>query len=164
MVKLRALLNLDEITDFTKGSVRSEVVKEIYSRAVDYEEKFYKYLISMFPEVWVHEQKRMRPGNVASDFFLYTKPNSGIVIDVFYAKNLKSLGGIISIKLKRYSLFTYPTYLVLVENYQIIQEEIDTLMKNRKDLIPLNISVVTEKYFKDNIENITEGLSSRIIT
>lgn len=151
IVKLRGLLKLDAISDYTKGEYRSCIAKAGYHRAVKYEEVFYNYLISKIPEVQVHEHKIIRPGNICCDFFIYTNSQQGIAIDLFYAQDIFSLARVINIKLKRYSNLKISVYFILIENLILSQDQIDLLMQNRKLLLPKNIKVITEKLFKQNI-------------
>src|SRR5579872_7439685 len=88
IVNLRKTLNLQGSSDFTKGEVRSAMAKKAFIRAQDYERDFYFYLIKKIPEVRVHEHKIIRPGDTASDFFIYTSSNKGIMIDLFYAQDI----------------------------------------------------------------------------
>jgi hypothetical protein len=54
--------------------------------------------------------------------------------------------GIINIKLRRYILVTEDTYLIVVGNPNIKQEDVDFRMKNKKVPLPTHIRVVTADY------------------
>lgn len=151
LVELRKTLGLGLYLDHTKGEKRSAEASKAISRAHNYEEVFYNWLISIIPQVRVHEQKRLRPGNVSCDYFIYTSDVDGFAIDLFYAKDIHSLSGILSIKSKRYRLVSCKTFLVLVENTDISQEGIDKLCNNKKNLLPRNVTIFTEHMFKGTI-------------
>jgi hypothetical protein len=97
LVKLRTDLGLEGPTNFTTGTVRSEIASRIFSNARAYEEEFYRYLIARIPEIRVHEQKRLRPGNIACDFYIYTSEHEGIAIDLFYADSVSNAKKIVNI-------------------------------------------------------------------
>lgn len=151
MVKVRQTLNLQGSSDFTKGEVRSAMAKKAFIRAQDYEREFYYYLTSKIPEVRIHEHKIIRPGNTASDFFIYTSDNTGIMIDLFYAQDRESIRGIVSIKTKKSLDVKVPVYYVLVGNDKFTQDDVDIIMHHRQVALPSHIKVMTEKYFKLNV-------------
>lgn len=158
---LRTTLKLEGVVNFTKGQTRSATAKESFLRSYAYEELFYDFLISIIPEEFVHEQKRIRPSNVNCDFFIYNKANraSSIVIDVFYAETLFNLGGIVNIKKKRYAGIQYKTYFVSIGE-KFSQEEIEQLMRNKKIATPANIHVCSEGWFKDNLRTLLNRTST----
>lgn len=153
----RTVFNLGE-TDLTKGAARSEIALKTFTRSYEYEEAFYNFLISSLPEELVHEQKRIRPGNVNCDFFIYNleEKKKSITIDVFYAENLYNLAGIVNIKIKRYIKIPYSTYLVSIGN-KISQEDIQKLIENKRASLPNNIQVCSEDWFKNNLHRILGG-------
>ncbi|MGC9605684.1 MAG: hypothetical protein ABSF56_02950 [Minisyncoccia bacterium] len=148
---VRKALSLNTGLNLTMGEHRAAVARRTHSQAVNYEESFYRYLISNIPEVRVHEHKILRPGYICCDFFIYKSDNEGIVIDLFYAQDIKSLGGVVSIKMKRYSSIHSKIYFVLVNNEKIDQKEIDELIRRKDKKLPQNISVMTEKFFKKTV-------------
>lgn len=154
---LRTALKLDGVIDFTKGSTRSAMASKTFARSYEYEENFYNFLISQIPEEFVHEQKRIRPGNVNCDFFIYNKANkaSSIVIDVFYAETLYNLGGIVNLKKKRYKNMPYQTYFVSIGD-KLRQEEIEGLMQKKRIETPKNIHVCSERWFRNNLSRILD--------
>lgn len=150
IVKLKQLLNLDDIHDFTRGEYRSKVASNMYKNAVNQEERFYNYLISKIPEIHIHEHKILRPGHVCCDFFVYTSSSSGFAIDIFYASDLFNLSRIITNKAKRYStLGTLPIFFVLVDNSEISQEQVNIMVANKRDKLLQNIAVCTDEFFKN---------------
>lgn len=148
------MLGLSCPAHFNTGKDRSELVKKLYKNALDYEEAFYNFLISVIPEIHVHEQKRLRPGNVSADFFVYTTPNAGVALDLFYARGKQSLQNNINIKAKRYAKIPFPVYFICVQNPEINQEIIDGAVQNKKNPLPENIRVVSEERFKKKVKNI----------
>lgn len=147
--EFRKLFLPNTLTDFTKGNIRSLVAKNSIQRSYEYEERFYNFLIETIPEQLVHEQKRLRPGNIACDFFIYTSEKTGLALDLFYADELFNLINIINIKLKRYIGLprTQQIYFISVSNPKIVQEKINTWVRNRKIELPENIHVSTEEEF-----------------
>lgn len=151
LVNLRKTLNIEGSSDYTKGEVRSETAKKAFIRAQKYEKDFYYFLTERIPEVRVHEHKIVRPGNTASDFFIYTNNKEGIMVDLFYAQDIYSLVGIVRIKSLKCVEVNIPVYFVLVGNNKITQEQIDEKIKNMKTPLLSHIKVMTEKFFKSSI-------------
>ncbi len=151
LVALRQRLFPDAVANMTTGAHRSAKASEIYGNARIYEERFYRRLTNLLEEISVHEQKRLRPGNVASDFFIYLNESSGICIDVFYSQNMRSVQNVINIKLKRYRLVDCPVYLVVVEGGDVDQDRINAQITRRDITLPDHLSVFSEKYFWDTI-------------
>ena len=151
LVNLRKRLMPTEHHDFTTGAYRSDKAREGDRRARDYEEEFYNFLNTHFHEIAIHEHKIIRPGNVASDFFIYLDDDTGIVIDLFYAQNIRRLGKSVQIKLKRYAPLPFEIYFVAVGNPAITNQQIDERMQNRSTSLPSHIKVVNEQSFKDSI-------------
>lgn len=148
LVALRKELLPQEIANYTTGVHRSEKAHIAYTNSRNYEDTFYKYLIDNFAEIAVHEHKVIRPGSVSSDFYIYLSPNTGIVVDIFYADSLRNLVNVVNIKLKRYVLISQETYLVVVGNEAIDAGELVAKMGNKKHPLPRHISVLTEHEFK----------------
>jgi hypothetical protein len=154
MMQLRRSLGLNSPVNFSSGETRSSTAREADLRARKYEEEFYRYLTSQVEEMRVHEHKIIRPGDTAADFFVYKNDSEGIVIDLFYARDMHSLGGIVNIKLKKYTNVKYPVYFVLVGNEDINQRIIDEKVGNRKNQLPTHIKVLTENNFKDSLRDL----------
>lgn len=129
-------------------SVRAKAIKE-----PKVEEEFYNFLIGEFDEIAIHEHKIIRPGNVASDVFIYLdqEATNGIVIDLFYAQDLITLLKIVTIKAKRYATLPYKIYFVLVGNDTISDIDIDLRIANKQVPLPSHIRVLTETAFKGTI-------------
>lgn len=154
LVSLRTKLGLAGPTNFTKGEYRSKQAQEAILRAHSQEEEFYNFLTSKIPEFRVHEHKVLRPGGVSCDFFVYTKLNSGIAIDLFYAKDIHSVKSIVAIKTKKYLHFSFPVFYVLIGNETIRQEQLDTLVSNKKNSFPNQIKLINESSFKENFSSL----------
>ncbi|MGZ6005685.1 MAG: hypothetical protein ACXWLH_06100 [Candidatus Saccharimonadales bacterium] len=159
LVALRQRLLPDEANDYTKGEHRSSKAREADARATKYEEEFYNFLIENFMPVAVHEHKIIRPGNVASDFFIYEDEEKGLVIDLFYAQDIRTLTKVVNIKLKRYSTLPFEVYFILVGNSAITNSQIDQRMENRQTKLPTHIKVVTEISFKSSLINAIKNRS-----
>lgn len=132
IVRLKEELELDCVTDYTRGEYRSKVARKTWNDAIDYECDFYNFLIAKIPEIQVHEHKILRPGHICCDFFIYTSNNGGFAIDIFYAQDLFSLSRVLNIKHKRYCELKILVYFVLVGNESIKQDEIDKIVNNCK--------------------------------
>lgn len=154
--KLRELLIPDSPKNFTVGETRSRVAKKAKIRSYEHEEDFYRFLISKIPEVKVHEQKRLRPGNIASDFFIYTDENKGFAIDIFHSSDRFNTIGILNIKISRYRGLSMPVIFVVMGDFT--QDDLNLLLKNKKNKLPTNMSCYTKKYFKDNFDSIAKSL------
>lgn len=152
LVEVRKQLNLSGPVDFTKGEVRSLKASETDKRAKLYEEEFFNFLISKVDQIRVHEHKIIRPGNVASDFFIYNSKNEGIVIDLFYAADIINLLKIINIKYKKYLTVVSPILFIVVGNDSISQISIDKIISNKKFIMPLSMKVLNERTFKSDFE------------
>ncbi len=151
LVALRKKLDLACILDHTKGKTRSKMAQKTSNRAKYYEEEFFLLLASNFTEMRVHEHKVIRPSDVSCDFFVYTSDNGGIVIDLFYAANLANISKVVNIKYKKYTNSNFKTLFIIVGNDSFLQNDIDLMIKNRKNQLPDFITVITEKEFKRNI-------------
>lgn len=153
IVELKKLLKINDTKDCSRGTYRSNIAKIVYNESVKSEYDFYKFLISLIPEVNVHEHKILRSGHICCDFFVYTSDDTGFAIDIFYAKDIFSLCGVINIKNKRYGGLNFPIYFVLVGNNLIDQKDIDAMIKNKKNILHDNIHVMNDKTFKVFIKN-----------
>jgi hypothetical protein len=149
LISLRKRL-FPDIEDYnlnlTKGITRSNKAKEADLRAKKYEEVFYNELCSRFDSISIHEQKRIRPGDVSADVYLYLNKDDGIVIDLFYAQDIKTLGKIVTIKSKRYHGLRRVIF-VLVGNDLINQKSIDSLIANKAHPLSNEITVMNENTF-----------------
>lgn len=137
--------------DHSSGHIRSEMATSIGSRNKLNEKDFFEFLLSHFPEIQIHEQKRIRPGNILADYFIFTSEDNGVIVDIFYISNIKSLGITLNIKIPKYKNLPYTTYLVVGGDGSISQEEINRVVKSKKTKMPENIKVKEEGNFKKSI-------------
>lgn len=156
LANLRSTLTPEVPTNFTTGPTRSAVAKKAIIRSYESEHDFYYFLTSKFPEVRVHEQKRLRPGNIASDFFVYMTESTGFAIDIFYSSDRFNTIGIINIKAKRYSKLSIPIVFIVIGEFS--QENLNHILKAKKNPLADNMYLYTEKYFKENIDLILRSI------
>lgn len=155
LLGLRKTLNLPGQNDLRKGSHRSKIAKKMWHRAKNYEAAFYSYLISKIPEIRVHEHKVIRPGDVSSDFFIYTTNNDGLVLDLFFAQDIPGIVQTINYKQKKYSKINYNVIFIIMESDgSFDQTEIQNLISNKKNRLEKHISIYTESYFKDHFNEL----------
>ncbi|MBP6917089.1 hypothetical protein KBB76_02735 [Candidatus Saccharibacteria bacterium] len=149
LVKLRKELFPDEVSDYTRGSYRSKIAGQSYLNSTSLEADMFDFLTTHFLEIAVHEHKVIRPGNVNSDFYIYLNNSTGVVIDIFYAENIRSLISVVNIKVKRYSLISQKTLLVVVGKPDIFQSDKNEKNKKKKNPPPPPLPVFFKKYFKE---------------
>jgi hypothetical protein len=150
LVNLRKVMGL-EVTNYGIGKNRSTIAFHIGQRSFREEFEFEKILIEKFGEVFVHNQKRI--GNVNVDFFVYS-PKLRFGIDVFDYKTRHDFTSIVNSKQKTYKDFPYE--IIFLPMCDILsQTEIDRLMSNKINKLPINCSVLTRTAFTDWIENLT---------
>lgn len=139
--------------DHHKGNIRSKIAGESMFRASNYEEDYYKFLISKIPEVFVHEHKVIRCGDykTSTDFFIYPpNSNDGLVIDLFYAMDIINLMKQVKIKEPKYNPMPYQIFFISM-NEGISQEVIDMKVANKQTELSKNIKVYNVDYFNRNI-------------
>lgn len=156
LANLRLQLVPESPQSFRNGSVRSAVAKKSILRAYDSEFDFYEFLISKFPEVQVHEQKRLRPGNIASDFFVYTTESSGFAIDIFNSSDRFNTIGILNIKSKRYAGLQIPIVFIAIGDFD--QESLNQIQRTKKIPLRPNVHLYTDKYFKENLSSLLKDI------
>lgn len=147
LVSLRKRLFPEEISSYTTGAYRTNIASMMYKRAQKYEERFWFRLCEHFQEIAIHEQKRIRPGSVASDFFIYVDENKGVCLDLFYAQNMRAVANVINIKLKRYRQLNCPVIFIVISTDNVDDLLIEAQIMNRKIALPTHVSVVTESTF-----------------
>lgn len=147
LVQLRGQLFPDEIQDFTSGEYRSKIAGATFRRSQAYEASFYDKLCTCFEPIAVHEHKVMRPGQVTSDFFIYVDAVSGVCLDLFYAKDLFSVRGVINDKLHRYGKLECQVVFVVMHDGTLTQADIDDLLQNKQTKLPYHIKVLVEENF-----------------
>ncbi len=114
LVSVRERLGLPIPANFTRGKTRSELAAKLQIQGAEAEERLYHILINILHPLRVHEQKTIRPNNIRCDFYLYTSVDTGIIIDIFVAKDIFSLKGIINIKEDKYYGVKDPVYFIAI--------------------------------------------------
>jgi len=146
---LRQAMNL-EITNYTKGEIRSKKSAQIGLRGLDEENKLELILQEYFGEIFVHSQKRIN--QVRADFFIFT-PNGNFAIDIFYFENKNSFNSDLNLKLKTYKDYPYPV-IYLPVNPLFASETINNWVKNKIIPIPTTQKVLPYQDFLNWIKTI----------
>lgn len=151
---LRKKMSLEhEAPDHNKGIIRSKIAGDSMVRAANYEEDYYKYLINLIPELYIHEHKviRFNDCKTSADFFIYPPDsNKGFVIDLFYAMDIINLMKQVKIKEPKYNPMPYRIFFVSMNN-EISQGSIDIKVSNKVTELPENIEVYNVDHFNFNI-------------
>lgn len=126
-----------EITNYSKGKIRSEKSAFIGIRGFSEENKLEIILQKHFGEVFVHSQKRIGP--VRADFFIYT-PKGNFAVDIFCFEDKNCFNSDINIKLKTYKNYPYPV-IYLPVNQLYTSKDINNWITNKKNIIPNNQKV-----------------------
>ena len=140
--------------DLTKGKHSSERARIINQRAYKTEKEVHVYLVSMFGVEYVHREyffnddRRNR-----TDFYIYHK-DGNFSVDVFYPKNLRMVNGCLNSKLKTYvgTKIEY-SIIFLMMNDSISIEQLQKLIKNKKNTLRDNQTVMTLGEFKTFCES-----------
>lgn len=151
---IRKELGISGPLDFTKGKYSSERSKMIGDRSHKAEKEVYDYLVKVFGEPFVHrefffnEDRRTR-----TDFYIYYTKGT-FSVDVFYPNSLKNMNLCLNSKLASYKdlKIKYPV-IFLVLNNLILPEQIEKLMKNKKNKLMQNQTVLTLNQFKKFCES-----------
>lgn len=146
---LRKQLGLKGQNDFTKGEYSSQRAHMINQRAHKIEKEVYKYLIKIFGQPFVHREyffnddRRNR-----TDFYVYHNKGT-FSVDTFYPNSLINLNNCLNSKLSAYKNLNieYPI-IFLMMNDLISEEEITSLIENKKNKLRPNQSIMTFKQFK----------------
>ncbi|RJQ37598.1 hypothetical protein C4552_00340 [Candidatus Parcubacteria bacterium] len=148
--KLRELLGLD-ITDFTSGEVRSQMVSRIGKRALKVENDVRNKLIAHFGEFFVHEQ---RPHKLDSrsrlDFFVYHRDGE-FGVDVFYAENRHSFVGCINQKERMYRDTKIEVFLVY-ESEKVGPDDVDEFLMHKKHRLAAQLKITDSINFHKAIQ------------
>ncbi len=99
LINLRNKLKNIDNPDLRKGDQRSIQMQEINKRSLELENKLSKELVARFGEPFVHFQKPINRTKRRYDFYVYCK-NTNFAIDVFFPAHIRSINGIINIKLR----------------------------------------------------------------
>lgn len=147
LVKVRQELFPLEIANYTSGEYRKTIASQTWQRAQDYEEAFLETLLKHFHQIAIHEHKIIRPGRIASDFYIYTNVDKGVCLDLFYAKDLFSAAGVVNYKSRRYGKLECPVVFVLIHDGSITQLLLDKAINSKRNALPSHIKVMTAEYF-----------------
>lgn len=131
--------------DFTKGEIRSSKARFIGKRGLDYEQLVKKFLIDKFGEMFVHEQQPTSDYTSRFDFVVYAK-NKQFGIDVFFPESIRNVVGCVNHKEKIYGKTNFEVIFVQA-NSTISQENIELLIKRRKNPLPKNIHIFNTDIF-----------------
>ena len=157
LLATRRLLGL-EVTDLRTDSSRTASAHNAISRSYDNEQEVHKFLVTLFGKQCVHRGAHIEDTFSLYDFFVYSKKGD-FAIDVFFPKDKQSFWGCLNTKLKKYSeCMKTPYPLILYQmNQDISQSDVDSWVKNKKNKLPKNFSVVCrlsfENYCYSNREN-----------
>lgn len=146
VVKVRELLGL-EATDFTKGPARSQ--KASVSTSLSYLEqtRLYKKLLPIFGVYYIHEQAPYADtARQRSDFKIFH--SQGVFyVDIFYASSRETMIGCIGAKIKKFDPRLIWGEIILINTNKDLDESITSIIKNRKNPLPKNISIMSESQF-----------------
>jgi hypothetical protein len=137
--KLRTELGYTD-AHFGKGYFRSTIATEAGERSRILREDLQLVLQTHFGADNVNIEKTFL-GKYRVNFYVHT-PAGNFGIDIFYAKTLRTLQSSINIKMKKYTNFTDPLYLV-VANELLHQGELDTYVARKKYPLPANIRLLS---------------------
>lgn len=144
LVKLRKELGL-EIDNYGIGSSRSKIATIIGTRGGQAEREMEKWLVDYFGEHFVHVEKPLykyfdptidiqKRYKQRADFFIYAQGRE-FCIDVFFARDIRTLKRVVNIKELKYTGLLIDVYLVNLNDRSDIKD-IDlrnfALHKNRK--------------------------------
>jgi len=139
-----------EITNYTKGEIRSTKSVFIGKRGYLEENKLEVILQRYFGEVFVHSQKRI--GQVRADFFIYT-PKSNFAIDIFCFEDKNCFLSDLNIKLKTYNGYPF-SVIYLPINHKYSTDDILKWVNNKKNKLPTNQKVMSYEEFLKYIKTI----------
>jgi len=140
--ELRTLLDLD-IIDYTTGSFRSKKAAHSTKNAFKEQSELYKKLLPIFGKYYIHRESVYGDtGRQRSDFLIY-HAQGNFYIDIFYASDTVSMSGCINAKLRKYDPSLIWGEIILVNTNPELDSHIPTLLANKKNPIPNNITLLT---------------------
>jgi len=134
-----------EIVDYSKGAFRSKNAERFNVLSVETERMVRDFLVSIYGEICVHEQKTHGITKQRLDFFVYAQEN--FAVDVFNTYSLIGVNNNLNNKLTRYRDLPHRLYFV-VTGGTFSQMEIDKLMENKKIELQNNMRCLTFDEFK----------------
>lgn len=138
-------------THFGKGEFRSAIATNAGLRNKEMKQELERYLVQYFSVGKIQKEKHFY-ANYRVDFYINTDTTS-FGIDIFYAKNIKTLQGSVNIKMKKYQYFPDPLYLT-VANTEISQQSLDIYKSRKKISFPENIHLVTLESLHTTLKSI----------
>ena len=139
-----------DVEDYTKGTARSEISRNLNDRGKSHEDSIQALLISHFGEICVHKEKEFSYRNRV-DFQVYHE-NGVFGVDTFYPYNRATLVNIFNLKHAKYKNFERgPVYLVCM-NSELSQKDLDSYIEKRKDPTAPNVYLLSEEVFLIEIQ------------
>jgi len=151
---IRKELGLGGPLDFTKGEHSSKRSLMIGKRSHKVEKEVYTYLMKIYGEPFVHREFFFNDDRrTRTDFYVYYAQGT-FSVDVFFPNSLKNMNLCLNSKLVSYKGLNikYPV-IFLVMNDLILPEQIEKLMKNKKNKLMQNQTVLTFDQFKKFCES-----------
>ncbi len=160
--KCRELLN-HKIINYSSGESRSRSAAASMALSIEKEDEIQLFLCDKFgnrPNVCRQEPYMEFNNNIRSDFGVYHQKGH-FFIDVFSAKDEWSLVGCINHKQKKITELSISDPIFYVTLGEIIsQEMIDRVVEKKKNKLPKNIIIMTEKNFKNKCKTF-KGLPTK---
>lgn len=125
---------------FGKGAHRSDIARITGEKGRQLELDFGIELQQLFNANCIDVEKSF-DGKKRVDFYIHT-PTGNFGIDIFNAETIQTMQSSINIKLKKYSQFTEPLYITVI-NADIKQRDINEYVARRKNPLPANINLAT---------------------
>jgi len=140
--KLRDILGYED-THFGKGIYRSNIANTVNQRGREAEMQLERILHERFGKVFVHSEETYGSSKNRIDFLVYAQDEI-FGVDIFNTNEKHNLQVNINAKLIKYSDFPHKLFLV-VANPFFEQEDIDKYMKDKRRIIPHNVSILSLK-------------------
>lgn len=154
LMELRKRLG-HEITNYSAGETRSKTASLFIARSLDEEYELLRWLIGKFgnkPNIASQDPYNEFETKYRSDYGVYHKTGH-FFVDIFSAKDVISMAGSINSKQRKIEKSKTSDIIYLVStNPNITQDQIDTLVKNKKNPLPKNVIAITLDGFKSECE------------
>ncbi len=148
--ELRKQLGLT-IVNFGAGEIRSESARKVGKRGFKIEKELEGVLVTKFGREFVHIERPFGNSKKRVDFFVFC-PSGNFGVDVFYPASIYNMKTILNLKTLAYKNFMEDNYLV-VGNPEITQEQIDVIIKKKKNKLPPKCSTVSLANFSEVIKD-----------
>lgn len=147
-----------EMISYTRGSIRSEVARNLNNKGRSYELDLQNFLVEIYGEIFVHNEKALigldhvtSRNTVNFDFYIYSL-SGNFGVDVFHCKDRHSLVGSIIHKQEIYKDFDFTTYLVLYSD-QFFQDDINLILNKKINTFPTHLKILHHDEFIKIITN-----------